>query len=81
MTEEVTNPIHGMMDGDRLIIANVTFSPEVVEIDFFDPRRQGDGIVEFTKIAVERRLAPTEVDQIEELVEDLIDEALRQRRK
>lgn len=77
MTE---NPLD-RIDDDRLVIANMAFSPDIVEIDFFDPRRQADGIMEFTKIAVERRLFVTEVDHLEEYIEDLIDEALRQRRK
>lgn len=67
--------------GDELHLFNIAFSPEVVEIDFLDPRRQAKGVTELTKIGIERRDFEDEVESIEEAIRDLVDEALRRRRK
>lgn len=77
---DTPNPIQGMVD-DRLVVANVIFGTEAIEVDFFDPRRQADGVVEYTKLGIERRLFLDEVEHLEELLRELIDDALVLRRK
>lgn len=67
--------------GDELMIFSVMFGEGGVEIDFLDPRRQAEGLNEITKLGIDRTLMRDEIEDIEERIRDLIDEALRNRRK
>lgn len=78
MTED--NPLQGRL-GDELLIGNVTFGTDAIEIDFFDPRRQGSGFAEMTKLAIDRHIMLDEIEEIEERLRDIIDETLTRRRK
>lgn len=65
--------------GDELLIFNVGFGPDGIEVDFLDPRRQAKGLTEVTKLGIDRGMDL--IDQLEELVRDIVDEALRERRQ
>lgn len=67
--------------GDDIIVFSVAFGPDAVEVDFLDPRRQAKGLTEVTKLAIERTLMGDEIEELEERMRDLIDEALTTRRK
>jgi HAMP domain-containing protein len=75
-----SNPLSVAIEDD-LFIFNVGFSPEGVEIDFLDPRRQAEGLNEITRLNIAKTLMPDEIEALEEAVRDLVDEALRSRRK
>lgn len=77
--EDLPNPLTEL--ADELLVANVAFAEQFVEIDFFDPRRQGPGVVEFTKLSLDRTQFLDSIEFIEEHLRDLVDEALRERRK
>jgi hypothetical protein len=65
---------------EEVTIANVAFSDDYVEIDFFDPRRQCDSVLEFTKIMVKKTVFLDQIEELNELVIDLVDEAMLQKR-
>lgn len=67
--------------GDDLVIFNIAFGPDAIEVDFLDPRRQSKGLTEVTKLAIDRDLMRDEIEHAEELLRDLVDETLRTRRK
>lgn len=73
------NPIK-QLEGDGITIGSVLFSEGMLEIEFFDPRRQGDKIIEFTKLVIDRQAFWDDIDHIQEMLVDLIDDALRSRR-
>lgn len=75
--EERPNPL----DSDEITVASASFSDDMVEVDFFDPRRQSDAVMEFTKIVIDKNAYLDSVEYIEEQLRDLIDDALSDRRK
>ena len=77
---EPQNPVQNVLN-DELVLFSVGFSPEMVEVDFLDPRRQSKGMTEITKLGIERTQWADEIEHIEELVRDLIDDVLRERAK
>lgn len=77
----MSDDINPLELGDELMVFTVVFGEGGIEIDFLDPRRQSEGLNEITKLGIDRTLMATEIEEIEEAVRDLIDEALRNRRK